>query len=157
MRYLCSLLPLLFVCLMANAQVKPTAPAIPAGRVAAANAMLDASGLESQTGGIYANIVSALSVNIPPEKKDKFRTVMLSFLSKYMSYTSLKDDFAKVYAEEFTEEELKDITKFYLTPAGKKMNSKLALLQQKGMAIAQQKLQDHSAELQQEMQKELGN
>jgi hypothetical protein len=55
---------------------------------------------------------------------------------------------AQIYAEEFTEAELKQITKFYLTPAGKKMNTRLAIMQQKGIGIAQQKLKEHLPEFQ---------
>jgi hypothetical protein len=133
---------------MAKAQ---TTVAIPANRMQAAQNLFVASDLNTQMGAMYANIIEAGSAQIPADKKVKFKEVMTTFLNKYMSYTSLRDDMAKIYAEEFTEEELKDITKFYLTPAGKKMNQKLAVLQQKGMMVAQQKMQSHMGELQESM------
>lgn len=74
-----------------------------------------------------------------------------------MSYESMKDDLAKIYAEEFTEQELKDITKFYLTPAGKKVNQKMAALMQKGVVLGQNRMQAHLAEFQNDLQKAFPN
>ena len=128
-----------------------TPAAIPANRMQAAQNLLAASDLNTQMGAMYANIIEAGSAQIPADKKVKFKEVMTTFLNKYMSYPSLRDDMAKIYAEEFTEDELKEITKFYLTPAGKKMNKKLAVLQHKGMMVAQQKMQNHMPELQKSM------
>ena len=125
-----------------------TPAAIPAARLQAAQDLLTASDLNTQMGAMYANIIEASSAQVPAEKKVKFKEIMTTFLNKYMGYASLRDDMARVYAEEFTEDELKEITKFYLTPTGKKVNQKLAVLQQKGMMIAQQKMQSHMAELQ---------
>jgi hypothetical protein len=137
-----------------NAQI---APAAKSSRLKAAEDLITASNIESQMSSMYANIVGAASAQIPEEKKAKFKTVILNFLSKYMSFTDLKQEMARIYAEEFTEAELKEITRFYLTPVGKKTIEKLPALQQKGIAIAQQKLQAHLPELQQTMQAELGN
>ncbi len=147
----------LLVLLSAFAGNAQTAPAAKSSRLKAAEDLITASNIESQMSCMYANIVGAASAQIPEEKKAKFKTVMLNFLSKYMSFTDLKQEMAQIYAEEFTEAELKEITRFYLTPVGKKTIEKLPALQQKGIEIAQQKLQAHLPELQQTMQAELGN
>ena len=128
-----------------NAQT--TSTATPA-RIQAAAALLDASGLEKSLSGVYNTMIEGFSGQVPADKKPKFKQVMLAFMNKYMSYASLKQDMAKLYAEEFTEAELKDIAKFYLTPAGQKLNAKLPVLTQKGMALGQAKVQAHMAELQ---------
>jgi hypothetical protein len=134
-----------------------TSPAAKSTRLKAAEDLITASNIESQMSNMYANIINAFSAQIPEEKKAKYKTVMLNFLSKYMSFADLKQDMTRIYAEEFTEAELKEITRFYLTPVGKKTIEKLPALQQRGIAIAQQKLQAHLPELQQTMQAELGN
>ncbi|MFD1258084.1 DUF2059 domain-containing protein [Mucilaginibacter terrae] len=144
-------LMIVFLVLLAGNTKAQTPAAITAGRLQAAQNLLVASDLNTQMGAMYANIIEAGSAQIPADKKVKFKEVMTAFLNKYMGYASLRDDMAKIYAEEFTEDELKDITIFYLTPAGKKMNQKLAVLQQKGMAVAQQKMQSHMGELQESM------
>lgn len=147
----------LLVLLSAFSGQAQTTPAAKSSRLKAAEDLITASNIESQMSSMYANIVGAASAQIAEDKKAKFKTVMLNFLSKYMSFADLKQEMARIYAEEFTEAELKEITRFYLTPVGKKTIEKLPALQQKGIAIAQQKLQAHLPELQQTMQTELGN
>jgi len=147
----------LLVLLSAFTGQAQTTPAAKSSRLKAAEELISASNIESQMSSMYANMVGAASSQIPEDKKAKFKTVMLNFLSKYMSFADLKQDMAQIYAEEFTEAELKEITRFYLTPVGKKTIEKLPALQQKGIAVAQQKLQAHLPELQQTIQAELGN
>jgi uncharacterized protein len=78
----------------------------------------------------------------------QFQPQMKAFLSKYMSWASLKDDMAKIYMAEFTEAELKELTKFYETPLGKKTIQKMPGLMAKGAEIGQKRVQDHLPELQ---------
>lgn len=46
---------------------------------------------------------------------------------------SLYEEMVKIYMEEFTHNEVKELLKFYETPIGKKMASKTPALTQKGM------------------------
>lgn len=84
----------------------------------------------------------------------KFRGVMLDFFKKYMSWDALKDDMAKIYAEEFTVDELHGLTAFYKTPLGQKLASKQTILMTKGAELGQKRVQDHMTELQQAIQAE---
>ena len=61
-----------------------------------------------------------------------YQAQMKTFLNKYMSWASLKDDMAKVYMAEFTEAELNDLIKFYQTPLGKKTVEKMPSLDVEG-------------------------
>ena len=54
------------------------------------------------------------------------------------TFPSLYEAMAKIYKEEFTHKEVKDILAFYATPTGKKMAEKAGILSQKGMAAGQQ-------------------
>lgn len=139
--------------LLVVAATAAQAQTIPAARLKAAEALVDASGVSKQLTSMYSNMVDVSSAQVPADKKPKFKELMMGFLSKYMSYSALKPDLAKLYAQEFTEPELKQITQFYLTPAGKKMTQKMALLQQKGMQIGQQKMQAHLPEFQAQLKK----
>ncbi|MGY3088658.1 hypothetical protein ACVWYF_001698 [Hymenobacter sp. UYAg731] len=65
---------------------------------------------------------------------------MRTFFSKYMSWNSLKPDIVEVYSRNFTEPELRDITKFYQTPTGRKMSAVLPQLMQSGMEIGQKRI-----------------
>jgi hypothetical protein len=73
---------------------------------------------------------------------------MKSFLGKYMSWPSLKDDMVKIYMTEFTEPELKELTAFYNTPLGKKTVQKMPALMAKGAEMGQKRVQEHLPELQ---------
>lgn len=77
-----------------------------------------------------------------------YKDVMLRFLSKHMSYESMKDDMAKIYAEEFTINELKEITAFYKTPTGQKAALKMPVLTGKGARLGAQRVQENIHELQ---------
>jgi uncharacterized protein len=77
-----------------------------------------------------------------------FEAQMKTFLNKYMSWTSLKDDMAKLYMAEFSESELNELNKFYQTPVGKKSVQKMPGLMGKAAEIGQKRVQDHLPELQ---------
>jgi hypothetical protein len=77
-----------------------------------------------------------------------YQAQMKTFLSKYMSWDSLKDDMAKIYMTEFTEAELNDLNKFYQTPLGKKTVQRMPVLMTKGAEMGQKRMQEHLPELQ---------
>ncbi len=77
-----------------------------------------------------------------------YQAQMKTFLNKYMSWPSLKEDLAKVYMAEFTESELNDLIKFYQTPLGKKTVEKMPSLMSKGAEMGQKRMQEHLPELQ---------
>ena len=76
-----------------------------------------------------------------------YKEVMRKFLMKYMSFESLKGEFARIYAEEFTEQEIRDMIAFYRTPTGAKAIAKMSILMAKGSQIGAQRVQQNMAEL----------
>jgi hypothetical protein len=77
----------------------------------------------------------------------KYRHVMSLFFQKYMSWQSLEDDMMKIYMEEFTEDEIKELTAFYRTPLGQKAITKAPAMMAKGAEIGQQRVQQNIGEL----------
>jgi hypothetical protein len=75
------------------------------------------------------------------------------FFNKYMSWEALREDYIKIYMEEFTEKELKEMMSFFRTDTGKKMASKQTILMMKGAQLGQSKVQEHMSELQDMLQK----
>lgn len=73
---------------------------------------------------------------------------MRAYLTKYMSWSAMKEDLVQLYAREFTEKELRELTKFYRTPTGRKTITKMPELMQAGMEIGQKRMQEHLPELQ---------
>jgi hypothetical protein len=92
------------------------------------------------------------SATLPEDKRAKFIEVMNSFVAKYVNWDIMKDQLASLYAQQFTEKELKDLAVFYRSPLGIKLNEKQPILLQKGADLGQQAVQSHQVELQQMMQ-----
>ena len=76
-----------------------------------------------------------------------FKDVMRDFFLKYMTGDILIDFLSGIYMEEFSENELIEITNFYKTPTGQKAIKKLPLLTQKGARWGQKQVTDNIDEL----------
>jgi uncharacterized protein len=76
-----------------------------------------------------------------------YQAQMKTFLGKYMSWASLKEDMTKIYMAEFTESELNELIKFYQTPLGKKTVMRMPALMAKGAEIGQKRVNEHLPEL----------
>jgi hypothetical protein len=119
----------------------------------AAEDLLSTMGVEAQ---IEKSIDQTLELQIKQNAQiAPFKEVMKKFLSKHMSYPSLKEDFITIYVEAFTEQELKDIQAFYKTPLGKKVAEKMPEVSGKGMQLGAKRVSDNQAELLQMIQAEI--
>lgn len=76
-----------------------------------------------------------------------FRQVLLDFFDKYMGWESIKPDMARLYAEKFTTDEIRQLIQFYKTPLGEKVALLLPEMSAEGAAIGQRKVQENMAEL----------
>lgn len=114
---------------------------------------LDVSGVKTGFNSIIDDVIKSQSGQMPAQYQEKFKEVMKSFMSKYYTYELLKPKFAKMYADEFTESELKDLIAFYSSSTGKKMAEKLPSLTQKGMEVGMNTVKEHQDELQEMMKK----
>jgi uncharacterized protein len=77
------------------------------------------------------------------------RDILRKFLTKYLSWASVRQETITAYTQEFTEPELEQLTEFYATPVGKKANEKMPKLMFIAGQIGLQKAQANQAELQQ--------
>ncbi|OON69619.1 DUF2059 domain-containing protein [Hymenobacter sp. CRA2] len=123
-----------------------TAP-VPAPQRKAAEELLTVMQMEKTTDNALDQMVTAQLVQRPELKP--VETEMRSFLTKYMSWASLKDDMVDLYAREFSEKELKDLKKFYASSTGQKFVGKQGTLMGAGIEIGQRRMQEHMPELQQ--------
>lgn len=82
----------------------------------------------------------------------RYEKQLRAFFTKYMSWDSLKEEFADLYQKAFTESELKELVQFYKTPVGKKTLRELPVLMQQGAQIGMTRVQAHAAELNAMMQ-----
>ncbi|WPU94985.1 DUF2059 domain-containing protein [Mucilaginibacter sabulilitoris] len=141
----------LFLFSVAGLKAQTTAPTFTPSHLKAAEQYLVATGINAQFGDITLNMINSSSAQMPEEHRASYVKVMQAFMAKYYTWDVLKDNFAKIYAAEFTEDELKQLTVFYNSPIGKKVSLKTPLLMQKGMAMGQQVVTDHRPELEQMM------
>ena len=147
---LITLIALFFVS-VTGLKAQPTTQTFTASHLKAAEQYLMAKGINTQFGDITLNMINSSSAQMPEEHKASYVKVMQAFMAKYYTWDVLKDNFGKIYAAEFTEDELKQLTAFYGSPIGKKVSLKTPLLLQKGMAMGQQVVADHRPELEQMM------
>ncbi|TWT82695.1 hypothetical protein CA13_41580 [Planctomycetes bacterium CA13] len=95
------------------------------------------------------NVDDMLAMQIQQQPQlGMFKDVMQGFLRKHLSYESLKDDMVKMYKEEFTENELGQLSDFYQTPVGKKAIERLPTLTAKGAQLGMLRVQQNMGELQ---------
>ncbi len=78
----------------------------------------------------------------------KHSTEMRNFFTKYIGWNALKTDLAAMYMQTFSEDELKAVNDFYITPAGQKVITALPQLVQQRNQLAMQRLQQNIGELQ---------
>src|SRR6059058_1752250 len=82
----------------------PIARADDASHKAAAESLLNLMGMESLLSQSIDQMLVKQNPAIAP-----YQAEMKNFLGKYMSWPSMKDDMVKIYMEEFTEQELKEL------------------------------------------------
>ncbi len=98
---------------------------------------------------MQANAINQ-QASIPAEQKEKVRAFQKKVMAKvvdFISWEKMKNDYIKLYADVYTEEELKALIEFLKSPAGQKMVKKNPQLMQKTMVLMQQKMQQLIPEL----------
>jgi uncharacterized protein len=70
--------------------------------------------------------------NMPPEAQE-----VMNMIIKELSWDNIKNDYIKLYADIFTEDELKGLIHFYESPIGKAYIKKQPELTQKSMMLSQ--------------------
>ena len=83
-----------------------------------------------------------------------YKGVMMEFLNENMSYESLKPELIKLYSEEFTSSELREINAFYSTDVGKKSIEKMPTLMMQGGQLGATRVQENIGDLQAMIQAE---
>jgi hypothetical protein len=83
-----------------------------------------------------------------------YKTVMIEFFNKHMSWESLKPEFIKIYAQAFSGDELREITDFYRTEVGSKTIKLMPTLMAQGGQIGASRVQANIGELEAMIQAE---
>jgi uncharacterized protein len=124
-------------------------PALSATHRQAAEALIQAMNMEAT---FKESMETMLKMQIEANPAlAQFEDIMREFMNKYLSWTDLRSDFVGVYANLFTESELRGLNTFYETPLGKKLLTTMPELMARSSQVSQQKLQEHLPELQQKI------
>ncbi len=81
--------------------------------------------------------------NIPEHQKAKaleFHSRMNKVILDEVSWTKMKDDYVRLYAQVYTAQEMKDLIKFHKSPVGRMMIRKEPIIVEKSMAVSQKRL-----------------
>ncbi len=124
--------------------------------LALANKYLDVSGIsggmqQSFEAGIKPALDRMRSQGMPAELVESIHAASQKFFADNFKWDDLKPQVAKLYAETFTEAELRDIVAFYETPTGQKVAAKLPGLFQQATALSMTRIQEKMPEFQQQV------
>jgi len=92
-----------------------------------------------------------LETKIPENKVEEFETYkrnVSGLMRKNMRWSTLKDEFAELYMDIYTESELQQLAKFYNSPVGKKFVEKTPELMGRTMQIMQSRMAAAMPEIQ---------
>jgi len=96
------------------------------------------------------------AMNLPPEGEEAAIAVqkeIMDWFSEFFVWEQIRDLYADIYVEVFTEDELNELIQFYQSPLGQKVLKKMPELMQKSMEKSQALLQDKMPEFQKRLQK----
>lgn len=142
MKKLLTVLALALLCAApAAAQDEPTP-----GEVAAVRELLEASRTRE-------NFIAAMELGMQQggmgEMTPRIRTVLREFMDEHFRYEDLEPEFVKMYADVFTEREIRDLAAFYRTPLGQRVVETLPEITAASQRIAMERLQSAMPQLMQ--------
>ena len=109
------------VVLLLTVSVFPLQAEIREADVQAVYEMFEAQGMQEQMNQIILTMVQNQVKAFPQMKAYQFD--MLQFFMQTAGYDAVKKDLAGIYLKHFTVGEIREITKFYRSPIGKKMRA----------------------------------
>jgi hypothetical protein len=150
-----SALPALAQPAPAQAQLKPASPAA----IAAAREILTMKNVSSQYAGAVPSIVQrtkdALLQNNLNYQKDLNEVAVLVAQALAGREKEIGEQMARIYASDFTEQELKDLVAFYKTPLGQKLLAQEPRTVQASMGFMNQWAQSFSDTVANEIRSEM--
>ncbi|MBU8934360.1 MAG: DUF2059 domain-containing protein [candidate division Zixibacteria bacterium] len=89
------------------------------------------------------------------EASQAMQKEMMDWMSGFFSWEQLREQYADIYVEVFTEGELKELIEFYQSPIGQKFLSKMPDIIQKSMELTQTVALDMWPEFNERLQKRI--
>ncbi len=127
----------------------PSASTAPAGDLKAAGELVQIMNLQATFNEGKEAMIKAQVQSNPALAQ--FEDLMRQFMDKYLTWDQVKDQYVNIYADVFTEPELRELIQLYNTPTGKKLLTSMPDIMNRSMQITQKQLQPHLPELQQQI------
>jgi hypothetical protein len=105
--------------------------------------LLEGKRVPKQIQASLAGVVAAQAQRYPDVPG--LEQVMREFLARHVTWNAMKDEYAELYAGAFTEEELREMTAFYRTPAGQKLARATPQLSRLGGELAERIMRAHES------------
>ena len=126
-RFIFVILVILGVNSYAFGQAKPVEQS--SAKIAAVNELLKVMRIDETYSQTVIALVDNMMTRLPPKARD--RQKLITFFTKHVGWAALKDDFVRIYAETYTEQDVKNIIQFYKTPTGQKTIAAMPVLAKK--------------------------
>jgi len=128
------------ILLYAGGAMAEEAANVAPARIAAAKELMEVTGVTKQMDGMVAAMGQGFRKGANDARKgpdaDQLSDAFDSQMKRLMSYRdAMIEDFAVVYAQRFTVDELKAVTDFYQSPTGKKFIEAMPAMMQAGAQI----------------------
>lgn len=133
--------------LLACAAPAAAQPAVSAGEMTAARDLLEAS--RTRENFIKAMELGMEQGGMGEQLTPRIRQVLREFMEENFRYEDLEPQFIQVYADAFTEQELRDLAAFYRTPLGQRVVETLPEITAASQRIAMERMQEVMPQLMQ--------
>jgi hypothetical protein len=128
-------------------------------RVAAARALVAAAGTSETFNNVLPLLTNQLRPSflaLAPDKAGEINDVLDKLMERFKARSAeVIEEIARIYAAEFSIEDMEAITAFYRTPAGRKLVAKLPVIAQRSMVIGQRWGMQLGREIEAEAKREL--
>jgi hypothetical protein len=80
---------------------------------------------------------------------ESFRAIFVDFFTEHYRWEELEPEYVRIYAEAYTEPEIRELIGFYQTPVGQKTVDLMPVLMRQGAEVGERQIEPHLPELQQ--------
>lgn len=116
------------------------------------SAQMQQQTLDQVKSGIIQQVFGVTLPAAQQKNVDEFSDKVSAVLSKAVGWNSLEPEYAKLYTETYTEQQIDDLLTFYRSPTGRVMVEKGPILLKQSSAIVQQHIATVTPEVQTLMQ-----
>ena len=105
---------------------------------------------------LRASLNTSLQVQLQGDPQMRgMEPVLRQFFSRYVTWDNLKAQYADLYADAFSEDELREMAEFYRTPVGQKMALSAPALMRQGAELGERAVREHMPELQEMIRRQM--